>query len=82
MMQIRRSWNERAIDQAEKILACDVSAVQGTKQAARYTFFYCTALDLCSALCHRAIRAGRLIRHADIVSGWIVEDHKLAPDLG
>ena len=47
-----RSWNESAIDQAETILACDVSdeeleSAGGTKQAARYTLFYCTALDLC-----------------------------------
>ena len=52
MMQLRRSWNETAIDQAEKILACDVSddeleSAAGTKQAGRYTLFYCTALDLC-----------------------------------
>ena len=52
VMLIRRSWNETAIDQAEKILACDVSdeeleSAAGTKQAARYTLFYCTALDLC-----------------------------------
>ena len=52
MMQLRRSWNETAIDQAEKILACDVSdeeleSAAETKQAGRYTLFYCTALDLC-----------------------------------
>jgi len=51
MMQLRRSWNETAIDQAEKILACDVSndeleSAAGTKQAGRYTLFYCTALGL------------------------------------
>ena len=68
MMQIRRSWNETAIDQAEKILARDVSdealeSAGGTKQAARYTLFYCTCFrplsgPLANALYHR-LRACR-----------------------
>jgi hypothetical protein len=60
MMQLRHSTSDplaRAaaidgIDQAKKILSWEISdeVLEGaarTKQAANYTLFYCTALDLC-----------------------------------
>ena len=63
MMQLRHSTSDSlarapaiaaidVIDQAKKILSCEISdeVLEGAariKQAANYTLFYCTALDLC-----------------------------------
>jgi hypothetical protein len=52
MMQLRHSTSDTTIDQAKEILSYEISdeALEGaarTKQAANYTLFYCTALDLC-----------------------------------
>jgi hypothetical protein len=46
------SLHDTTIDQAKEILSYEISdeALEGaarTKQAANYTLFYCTALDLC-----------------------------------
>ena len=52
MIQLRHSMSDTTIDQAKEILSYEISdeALEGaerTKQAANYTLFYCTALDLC-----------------------------------
>ena len=44
--------SDTSLDQSEEILSYEISdealeGAAGTKQAANYTLFYCTALDLC-----------------------------------
>ena len=46
------AMTDTRFDQAEEILSYEVSdealeSAAGNKQAANYTLFYCTALDLC-----------------------------------
>jgi hypothetical protein len=46
------AMTETRLDQTEEILSYEISdealeSAAGTKRAARYTLYYCTALDLC-----------------------------------
>jgi len=52
MMQLRHSTSDTTVDQIKEILSYEISdevleSAAGTKQAANYTLYYCTALDLC-----------------------------------